>query len=510
MPNDRVREPSLRAQQPLRSSRWPLFWLICLGLLLGFAFQGSRGLWGPDEGRYVDAALQMLDTGDYLTPGYSPDEVNYSKPPTTYWVIASALKLGGRNSWAARAPYALAFLLTLLTLYAMGRRLVPDKPWLPALVYALCAFPFATSNIVSTDVLLTLTEALAMLGFVLAAFGNETRPAKRYVLLMWLGWGLAFLTKGPPGLIPLLAIIPYIVGRDGWRGLGRFFLLSGLILFFAIGLSWYVIVMLRTPGLLHYFLHQEVYNRLFTGAQRRHAGLWSWAPIYLPTLLLGTLPWWWSIVRGTPTLLRRETWKTWRRSHAAPYFLALWLLIPFVVFCLAQSRLPLYLLPLFLPISLMIALELRDHIDLRTTRHRVWISIWIIVLLALKGGVAYFMHSDYDERLIAQQLSEQVSPDSYDAMIFIQNTKESYTIEEQTPWGQRMYLRKPVYGIPILASDAADSLCHALRSYRTSLVVIDSYLSPEESVDPALRACKVSSVTRVGSWRKRVLERVTP
>jgi 4-amino-4-deoxy-L-arabinose transferase-like glycosyltransferase len=508
MPNDRIQEPSLRPQ-PARPSRWPLLWLICLGLVLGFAFQGTRGLWGPDEGRYVDAALQMLDTGDYLTPGYSPDEVNFSKPPTTYWVIAAAMKLGGRNAWAARTPYALAFVLTLLALYGMGRRLVPDKPWLPGLVYALCAFPFATSNIVSTDVLLTLCEAVAMLGFVLAAFNDEARPSRRHVLLMWLGWGLAFLTKGPPGLLPLLAIVAFIASRDGWRGLGRFFPPSGLILFLAIGLSWYAVVMLRYPWLPHYFLQQEVYNRLFTGAQRRHAGLWGWVVIYLPTLLLGALPWWLSILRGAHASVRKSVWKTWREGHAAPFFLALWFLLPFAIFCLAQSRLPLYLLPLFLPIALMIALELRDHMDLHATQHRVWILIWVIALLSIKGSVAYLMHPPSDNRLIAQQLSEQVSPDSYASMIFIQNTDENYTIEEQTPWGLRMYLRKPVYGIPLRAPDAADSLCHALRSWPSSLVVIDSYIAPEE-VDPALHACKVSSVTRVGNWRKRVLERVTP
>ncbi|GGA10671.1 ArnT family glycosyltransferase [Dyella caseinilytica] len=508
MSNDRIREPSLRPQ-PVRSSRWPLFWLICLGLVLGFAFQGTRGLWGPDEGRYVDAALQMLDTGDYLTPGYSPDEVNFSKPPTTYWVIAAAVKLGGFNSWAARAPYALAFLLTLLTLYGMGRRLIPDKPWLPGLVYALCAFPFVTSNIISTDVLLTLCEAVAMLGFVHAAFSDDARPPKRYVLLMWLGWGLAFLTKGPPGLLPLLPIIAFIAGRDGWRRLARYLPLSGLILFLAIGLSWYVIVMLRNPGLLHYFLHQEVYNRLFTGAQRRHAGLLGWVMIYLPTLLLGTLPWWLSIVRGAPSILRLETWKSWRRSHSVPYFLALWFLLPFAVFCLAQSRLPLYLLPLFLPIALIVALELRDHIDLHTTKHRVWVLMWVMALLLMKGTASYLMHSPYDNRLMAQQLSEQASPDHYASMIFIQNTAEDYTIEEETPWGLRMYLGKPIYGIPLRAPNAADTLCHALRSWPSSLVVIDSYIAPEE-VDPALKACKVSSVTRVGSWRKRTLERVTP
>jgi 4-amino-4-deoxy-L-arabinose transferase-like glycosyltransferase len=506
MPNDRIPASSLRPE-PAPATRHALLWLICLGLLLGFAFQGTRSLWGPDEGRYVDAALQMLDTGDYLTPGYSPDEVNFSKPPTTYWVIAAAMQLGGRNAWAARAPYALALLLTMLALYGMGKRLVPEKPWLPGLIYVCSAFPFVTSNVISTDVFLTLCEAIAMLGFVSAAFGAEQRPATRYVLLMWLGWGLAFLTKGPPGLLPLLAIIPFIAARDGWRGLGRYFHPLGVLLFLVIGGAWYVIVMRRYPWLPHYFLHQEVYNRLFTGAQRRHAGLWGWALIYLPTLALGALPWWISVARRMGPVFSAAQWKTWRDSYAPASFLTLWFSVPFIVFCLAQSRLPLYLLPLFLPISLMVALALRPHIHLHTTRHRVWLLLWVVALLSVKAGVAYLMHPPGDNRQIAQQLNARVSPDSYHTMIFVQNTDQDYTIEEETPWGLRMYLDKPVYGIPMNAPQANTSLCHALHSSPVSLVVFDPYIDSTR-MTPILQACHVRSITPLGIWRRHELQRV--
>ena len=35
----------------------PLLWLMLLAGLLAFAFQGSRGLCEPDEGRYTNVAL---------------------------------------------------------------------------------------------------------------------------------------------------------------------------------------------------------------------------------------------------------------------------------------------------------------------------------------------------------------------------------------------------------------------------------------------------------------------
>ncbi|GLQ88348.1 ArnT family glycosyltransferase [Dyella flagellata] len=504
MPNDRTQEHRLRPNAT-HTSRWPLIALICFGLLLGFAFQGTRGLWSPDEGRYTVAALQMLDTGNYLAPAYSPDEVNFSKPPTTYWVIAASIKLFGRNSWAVRVPYALAFVLTLLLLYVAGRRMVPEKPWLPGLVYGCAAAPFMAGNIVSTDAFLTLCEALAMLGFLRAAFDENERGRQRYVLLMWLGWGLAFLTKGPPGLIPLLAVIPFIVRRDGWPGLRRFFPLSGIVLFLAVGLSWYAVVVLRYAGLLHYFLHQEVYNRVFTAAHKRNAGWFGWIKIYLPVLGLGLLPWW----PATGRLIRRwvsaERWGA-KASPSVELLLVLWFLLPFVLFCLVQSRLPLYMLPLFLPLSLLIALELRDRVDLHQTRQQVLLALWVVVLLGVKAGVAYGWHPKYDNRQMAAELRAATSPEQYQALIFVENTDADYTIEEATPWGLRMYLGKTVYGIPWLAPQGAEALCHALHNEGRALVVIDPALGPE-AIKPALQRCP-GHVTDVGTWRGNALKRV--
>ncbi|GLQ45332.1 hypothetical protein GCM10007862_03830 [Dyella lipolytica] len=486
-------------------TRWPLIGLICLGLLLGFAFQGTRGLWSPDEGRYVDAAVMMLDSGDYLAPGYSPDEVNFSKPPTTYWMIAASLKVFGRNTWAARIPHALAFLLTLLALYAMGKRLVPEKPWLPGLVYGCSLAPFLAGNIISTDAFLTLCEALAMFGFVAAAFGDDESHRKRYVLLMWLGWGLAFLTKGPPGLIPLLAVIPFIVSRDGWRGLRRLCPLTGILLFLAVGLSWYLIVILRFPGLLHYFLHEEVYNRLFTAAHHRHAGVLGWVVVYVPTLVLGSLPWWPALIRGLRSALSADKWRAWKSQHSVELFLLMWFLIPFIVFCLAQSRLPLYMLPLFLPLSLMLALALRDRVDLTKTSQRAWLAAWIVILLACKAIGAYYVHPAVDNRLAAQELRTITKPDTYAAVVFVENTDQSYSIEEQTPWGLRMYLDKSIYGVPWHSPQGAQALCNALHRERSTLVIIDADIKPED-LQPALTSCGVRQATRLGTWRDQALE----
>lgn len=498
---------SLSAPAHERPGRRMLVGLVCLGLLLGLAFQGSRGLWNPDEGRYVDGALQMLDSGNYLVPAYSPDEVNLSKPPATYWIIAASMKVFGRNEWAARLPNALFYLATILALYGMGKLLIPEKPWLPGLLYGCSALPFVAANIVTTDVLLSLCEAVAMYGFLGYALGSPDR-ARRSLLWMWAGWGAAFLAKGPPGLLPLLAIIPFVIVRDGWRGLPKLFPLAGIALFLVIGLSWYAIVVVRIPWALHYFLHGEVYNRIFTSAQHRNSGPIKWAAVYLPTIVFGAAPWWPGLARSCVALFSSKRSNDDANDDGSiRMLLALWFFFPFVVFCLAQSRLPFYLLPLFTPLALAFALDLRDKADWHNRRQRTWMLVWVVALLALKAGVAYGVHPSFDNRASAQRLLSATDPKSYSAVVFVEDTAVAYEIEEDTPWGIRLYLGKPVYGIAWDSPQGRAALCSALQRSGTALLAIDRNVASELS-SRTLSDCAQVSATDLGEWEQRSLKLV--
>jgi molybdopterin converting factor small subunit len=74
---------------------------------------------------------------DWLVPTLDGEHPHLTKPPMTYWALASSFGLLGTNEWAARLPGALAFVGTGLLVFGLGRRLLPAKPWLPALVRAI-------------------------------------------------------------------------------------------------------------------------------------------------------------------------------------------------------------------------------------------------------------------------------------------------------------------------------------------------------------------------------------
>lgn len=501
-------------QQHGQASRWlpahrglrACLWLGVLLLVLGFAFQGTRGLWNTDEGRYVDNALQMVDSGNYLVPAYNADHLNFSKPPLVLWAIAASVRVMGKTTWAVRTPSALAFVLTALLLCGMGRVLVPERPWLPGLIYGCSLAPFIAANVVSTDDLLALCEALAMWGFLRAGFGAAGERRGFALHVMWLGFGLAFLTKGPPGLLPLLAIVVFIARRDGMKALRGYFPWSGMLLFGVLGFAWYAVVILRTPGLFDYFMKYEVFDRVFTSVQGRNPQWYGWLVAYGPVFVLGTLPWWPALMPELKAAVLPASWRGWWREPSLPLFLGLWLALPLLVFCIARSRLPVYALPLFIPVSLMVALALRSRLDLASWRQRVALGLWVAALLAFKGGVALHAHPLSDDRVFARQLSALTGNADYSAVAFVEATDSSVSMEEHTPWGMRLYLDKPIYALSWSPQGArlAQEVCRLSVRHPSLLLVVDDASSEALTSDLTALSARFPGVSsaRLGSWRR--------
>lgn len=404
----------MTSTQRLRS---PAAWLAGLALVLALLLPGLRGIWDPDEGRYTNVAMHMVDSGNWLEPHRSAEVGHWTKPPLTYWAIAASVEAFGRNPWAARLPSALSYLLCAWLAWRMARRLVvPALPATPApgataapsapaaalqapLVFATMLLPFGAAQLITTDYLLAACEALAMWGFVEARFGDGTR-ARRWLALMWAGFGLAFLCKGPPGLLPLLAVFAFdlltpAVAADGTRR-PRALQWWALPLFALVALPWYLAVILRNPGLLQYFVGAEVVNRVASDEFNRHGEWYGWLVVYAPTLAIGTLPWTpalWRWLRGLRSRLRMWRTREGRGADRAGLLLALWVALPLLVFCVSRSRLPLYILPLFLPLALIAARQLAS--EARALPRRRWLVAWCALLLALEFATALWpTHKD--------------------------------------------------------------------------------------------------------------------
>lgn len=373
--------------------------LLLLGLVLGLAFQGTRGLFETTEGRYAEAGREMLETGAWLEPqlDYQP---HWTKPPATYWTVAGGLALLGDNAWGARFANAILFALTGLAVAGIGRLLWDARTgFIAGLVFLTSLFPFAAAAVLSTDTLLALTETLFLLGYV-KAWRSEGRSRRWAIHGMWLALGASFLVKGPPGLLLLLPVLVF-----HWRA-GRPFRMTepGAILAGAVfGLWWYLLEVATHPGLLSYLVGEEVVARNLTDTFGRNPQWWAPFVIYLPVLLLAPGIW---LVDAVRTFRESGSWG-WRSIASAltergssRSLLLYVVVLPLVVLSLSRSRLPLYVLPLYPALALALARGVaRYRID--PLHHARRYAAAGAVLLIVAKGIASIIPSNSDMSALA-------------------------------------------------------------------------------------------------------------
>ena len=364
--------------------------------LLAFAFQGQRGIWQPDEGYYTAVAVCMEKSGDYLVPRIG-EEIFLDKPPLLYWGILGGRKLLGTGEGAARFFGASCFALTCLLVFDLGRSLFGRfRDGLSAgLIYGTMILPFSAANFITMDTPLTLFTTAAM-----AAFWRSVRPAPTHPTLWKMVLcaivGLGFLTKGPAALIPCGAMFLYLLIRKeavSYFWTGWFFV--GLLLFGLFGLTWYCYVSFLLPEAAEYFFDSQIWGRLVSDKYQRNPGL-AGALIYLPVLLLGTLPWsvdWFIHKKGVQSLFSRDTWRGFLAAPSA-LLLVCWICLPMLVLCTASSKLGLYALPVFPALALVSSRLVRfPSCQESLLRHRIrFVSsgiVWGLLLLASRWAMGH-------------------------------------------------------------------------------------------------------------------------
>lgn len=385
--------------------------LVLLLIVLALVFQGSRGLWEPDEGFYGAAASEMFDRGDWLVPTLEGRPF-LDKPPLVYWGGIVGMHLLGRNEWGLRLPLAVALVLAALAIGGIGRTLWNEQVGVvAALVYATSLGPFLAANVLTPDTLLAAAVAGFYLGYVRAEAADDSRGRLSGWLLAGFAAGLGLLAKGPALLLWAAPVPVHLIWR---RRLGRALAQPGpwlgAVLALGIGLPWYLFVARSLPGALDYILDSQVVGRLATATYERNADPFDGFAIYLPTVVALSVPW------GPLALFRsvrdrRGATSRPRRAggdRTASALLLLWILLPLGVLLVARSRLPLYALPMSGALALAAAAVLSpSHAPgargASPARGRAF-ALWCVVLIAVKGGAALWP-SDRDSRAFASEVA---------------------------------------------------------------------------------------------------------
>ena len=151
-------------------------------------------------------------------------------------------------------------------LVAHARRLLPHA-WAAVAGLALltCPLVFGDSRVLSTDLfqLFFLTWALLLLYEGTLGRGDPVRVALALALL-----GASMLAKGPIALLVAAAIVaPYLALSRGSTRLPLAGVGLGLVLFAAIGLPWYAVMVADDPARVQTFLVDQLLGRAAGGGR---------------------------------------------------------------------------------------------------------------------------------------------------------------------------------------------------------------------------------------------------
>jgi 4-amino-4-deoxy-L-arabinose transferase-like glycosyltransferase len=354
---------------------WLIGALSCGWLILWFAGLGLRRLGEPDEARYAEVAREMLASGNWLTPRL--DGFNFfDKPVLHYWATAIFYAMFGVHEWTARLWVALTGLLSVVAVGWASRRLYGARTgWTAALVLGSMLLFVAGARINTLDMGVTAFLAIAICLFLVAQF--DPHAERQRVRLNLLGWGslaLAVLSKGLIGVVlPAVTLLAFMLWARDWSILRRMTMGWGLLLLLLIAAPWFIAISHRHPDFFDYFFINEHFRRFLTNVYDRNRAWW----FFIPVVLLGLFPW----VVFLP--VSRAGWQS-VCAGSSERFLLCWILVVLVFFSASHSKLPLYILPVFPALAMLIA----RRISLLTVRSLAWRCMWISALAVIMAAVA--------------------------------------------------------------------------------------------------------------------------
>lgn len=349
-----------------------------------------------DEARFAQATKQMLESGNYVDIRFHT-QARHKKPIGIYWLQAASVKAGeavigpsARGSiWLYRLPSLFAAIGAVLLTYWTALVFLSRRGALfAALMMAGCVLLGVEARLAKTDAVLLFT--------VIASFGALARAYVRppearqgdltLALIFWTALAAGILVKGPVAPLfvgPAIAALA-IADRSGGflRPLKP---LLGLAWCLLLVLPWFVAIYIVTDGAFYqHAVGVDMMGKVAEGAE----GHWGPPGTYF-LAAWGTF--WPSIV--VAAMAAPYVWRN--RRETAVRFLLCWLVPSWVIFEIAVTKLPHYVLPVYPALAILSALAIeRGGLAQAGSRLAGFVWFWpgfaVAVSLALGGAYLYF------------------------------------------------------------------------------------------------------------------------
>ena len=327
--------------------RIELVLVLALGLLALAPKISGPPLIDWDEATYAEVTHEALVSGHYLD--FTWNGAPYlKKPPLLFWMMAASFKTFGENEFAARLPSVLMGLGTLALIYfgasaVAGRAAGTFAALMPLGFYFFLA---RGGRECATDGPLLFFTTLALYAL------TRARTNRRWLALVAIGCGLAILSKGAAGLIPLIVATVAMLALPsfatlGWSGL--FVVFTGAVI---VAAPWYAYQAFSNPPMFFSSLiGHETVERAFSHLEgNTRASNYTLVTFYSEVRYL------WPLILPLLALALVRLGNGLRRAlveiDPAIHLWVLWFAIAFGAACAVQTKLPWYIVPALIPVAL--------------------------------------------------------------------------------------------------------------------------------------------------------------
>ncbi len=220
----------------MRRSLAPLLVVAGLTFLAGL---GAPAITDSDEAFYAEAAREMIESGDWLTPTFNY-EPRFQKPILYYWLTAATFGVTGPGPGAARLWSALAGVGLVFVTAGLARRWYDDDTALVAGAIVATSFGYVALGRMALPDLPLAFFITGTIGAALIAVGDRVPRPRRWLLLAAAAAALGFLTKGPLAVvIPGLVVAPIVAIERRTSRLNAADLVLAAVVFVAVAVPWY-------------------------------------------------------------------------------------------------------------------------------------------------------------------------------------------------------------------------------------------------------------------------------
>ena len=310
-----------------------------------------------DEARFVTASKTMLIEKEYIDIKMV-DETRYKKPIGIYWAQVFSNKLLGSypftEIWIYRLPSVLGFFFSMIFFYFYFKQIeTPIVVFTSVFFLTISLLTISEIHQSKTDALLFLFITICNLILYKTLKFNKINKLEIYIF--WICIALGILTKGP--IIIIFTLIPLLLfSVIKKRNLfGLVWSLVPFLICLLISIPWFVLINIKSEGI---FWHESIGNDLFNkikSGQESH----GFPPGYY-SILIFIFFWPASIFFLNFLKDIKSKFSNIFKTNDYKLFLMISFLLPFFIFELIPTKLPHYVYPSYLPLSILISKFIMD------------------------------------------------------------------------------------------------------------------------------------------------------